>query len=238
MSLQSVSLTCPPATFSAKISCLTKCVKYRMSQFMTNPSGNFTNNNLTATTAGSLSSLTALSVNGTVTGSGISVWSQLLSVLSGFRLELTSVRDTVINFLRNQFSFNGGLITNIINRLRLTFPMLQGVAVGLFIEDVVSGINVTQEQIAIFNTVPLRILIGRRLRVVSPSGLVTYIILTINPDLVISAGVRSLVVNIEPTDNSITGGVIVANSFIFLEPFSASSISTAVTIDQTLVAVV
>lgn len=192
-----------------------------MSQFMTNPSGNFTNNNLTTNTAGSLSSLAALSTSGSVTGtgSGISVWSQLLSVLSGFRLELTSVRDTVINFLRSQFSLNGGLITNIINRFRLTFPMLQGVAVGLFIEDVVSGINVTQEQIAIFNTVPLRILIGRRLRVVSPSGLVTYIILTVNPDLVISAGVRSLVVNIESTDSSIAGGVISANSFIFLEPF-------------------
>jgi len=169
-----------------------------MAQFRTNI------NNTLSSTIGGLGTVG----NGTLTSvNGGGMYDRIITSLNGIKLEILATTENIKSFLSSRFAVDGQITNNLVSRFRTSFPLMSGIVVGMFLEEIKNGSSITREQLILFNNIPIAPLVGRRLKVIDRCGNVASVSLIPSP----CGG--NFFINIESCET------VSANGFIFLEVY-------------------
>lgn len=136
-----------------------------------------------------------------------SIYDRVLASLNSIKLEILATTESIRGFLVSRFAVDGQFTNNFVSRLRLSFPLMSGIVIGMFLSEIRNGHAITREQLTLFNGIPIAAIVGRNLKAIDRCGNVANITLIPSP-----CG-SNFFININSC-NSIS-----ANAFIFLEVY-------------------
>jgi hypothetical protein len=149
---------------------------------------------------------------GGVGGSGVltsisGLYDRIATSLNAIKLEILATTENIRSFLTARFAIDGQFMSNFVSRFKLSFPLMSGIVVGMFLEEIKNGSAITKEQLILFSNIPIAALVGRRLRVIDRCGSVSSVTLIPSP-----CG-TNFFINIDSCET------VSANGFIFLDVY-------------------